>query len=330
MAVLINGDGNQAIYAQQDADWYASLLGNVTAIMPLGLQFAFEQIDAAAVEVKDGVIITQEGRRIQLDKDQVDIFDIPTGDQSQTNYYIIGYHLYTGDASEQLCETFVRLMDDGTETIPEGTFRSGDTDVYISLYRITQTGLTITDHELLLTATTLTIDGIKAALGTANSNIAALQTDLGSKSSASAVTGADAFAKIVTLNTNIGNVVATMASKAGLYCVSTETASTSAKTAALEGFTLATGAQVVVNFAYANTAASPSLSVNGSEAKSIKKRTANGTYTTFKAIPCGPVLLTYDGTQWLVEGTTDITYNGSPVNSIDFALSGDTLTITTT
>lgn len=330
MAVLINGDGNQAIYAQQDADWYASLLGNVTAIMPLGLQFAFEQIDAAAVEVKDGVIITQEGRRIQLDKDQVDIFDIPTGDQSQTNYYIIGYHLYTGDASEQLCETFVRLMDDGTETIPEGTFRSGDTDVYISLYRITQTGLTITDHELLLTATTLTIDGIKAALGTANTNITALQTDLGSKSSASAVTGADAFSKIATLNTSIGNVITAIASKAGIYCECTDIASTSAKTATLTGFMLVNGAQVLVNFSNANTAASPSLNINSTGAKSIKKRTASGTYATYKNIPCGPVLFTYDGTQWLVEGTTDITYNGVPVNSIDFALSGDTLTITTT
>lgn len=330
MAVLINGDGNQAIYAQQDADWYAGVIGPMTAILNIGQKFDYEQIDAAAVEVKDGVIITKEGRRIQLDKDQVDVFDIPTGDQATTNYYIIGYHLYTDDNSEQLCETFVQLMENGTDTIPEGTLRGGDTDVYISLYRITQTGLTITDHTKLLTTVAVTIADVMNSLTTNGTAITNLRGDLGTKSTASAVSGSDAFAKIATLNANIGNVVAAMASKAGLYCVSSESASTSAKTAALSGFELAEGAQVVVNFAYANTAASPSLSVNGSEAKSIKKRTANGTYTTFAAIPCGPVLLTYDGTQWLVEGTTDITYNSSPVNSIDFTLSGDTLTITTT
>lgn len=326
MAVLINGDGNQAIYAQQDADWYAGIVGPITAIMQIGEQFAYEQIESAAVEVKDGVIITQEGRRVQLDKDQVDIFDIPTGDQATTNYYIIGYHLYIDENSEQLCETFVQLMEGASDTIPEGSFRDGDTDVYISLYRITQTGLVISAYEKLLKTIVITLDDISQALD----QVEALSEDLGDIDDASAVSGADAFLKIDSLNTKIGQLAASMATKAGLYCVSTESASTSAKTATLEGFTLAEGAQIVVNFAYANTAASPSLSINNGEAKSIKKRTANGTYATFANLPCGPVLLTYDGTQWLVEGTTDITYNGSPVNSIDFALSGDTLTITTT
>lgn len=150
MAKLINGDGNTAVYASEDADLIASLAGNVTGIAKLGNQFAYELADANTIEVKDGVIITQEGRRIQLDVNAVDIFEIPNGVQGNTNYYIIGYKLETDAESKQTATTFVQLMDNGTDTIPEGTFRGGDTDVYISLYRVTQDGLSITDVDLLL------------------------------------------------------------------------------------------------------------------------------------------------------------------------------------
>lgn len=150
MAVLINGNGNEAIYAQQDADWFASIMGNQTAITAIGSKFAASLLDANTVGVADGVIITQEGRRIQLDVNEIDSFDIPAGGQGQTNYYIIGYHLVTGDLSEQYCETFVRLMDNATDTIPEDTFRGGADEVFVSLYRVTQDDLAITDMDLLL------------------------------------------------------------------------------------------------------------------------------------------------------------------------------------
>ena len=150
MATLINGNGNLAIYAQQDADWYAALMGGQTVITAVGNQFAYELLDANTIGVKDGVIITTEGRRIQLDANAIDSFDIPTGAQGTTNYYIIGYHLVTGDQSEQTCETFVQLMENGTDTIPEGSFRDGDDEVFISLYRIEQDDLTIGTITLLL------------------------------------------------------------------------------------------------------------------------------------------------------------------------------------
>lgn len=143
MATLINGNGNLAIYAQQDADWYAALMGGQTVITAVGNQFAYELLDANTIGVKDGVIITTEGRRIQLDANAIDSFDIPTGAQGTTNYYIIGYHLVTGNQSEQTCETFVQLMENGTDTIPEGSFRDGDDEVFISLYRVEQDDLTI-------------------------------------------------------------------------------------------------------------------------------------------------------------------------------------------
>lgn len=168
MAVLINGNGNEAIYAQQDADWFASIMGNQTAITAIGSKFAATLEDANTIGVADGVIITQEGRRIQLDVNELDLFDIPAGGQGETNYYIIGYHLITGDLSEQYCETFVRLMDNATDTIPEDTFRSGADEVFVSLYRITQDNLAITDMELLLPEIT-TVAQISSNL-TANNN----------------------------------------------------------------------------------------------------------------------------------------------------------------
>lgn len=150
MAILINGNGNLAIYAQQDADWYAALMGGQTVITAVGNQFAYELLASNTIGVKDGVIITSEGRRIQLDANAIDSFDIPTGAQGTTNYYIIGYHLVTGNQSEQTCETFVQLMENGTDTIPEGSFRDGDDEVFVSLYRVEQDDLTIGTITLLL------------------------------------------------------------------------------------------------------------------------------------------------------------------------------------
>lgn len=169
MATLINGNGNLAIYAQQDADWYAALMGGQTVITAVGNQFAYELLDSNTIGVKDGVIITTEGRRIQLDANAIDSFDIPTGAQGTTNYYIIGYHLVTGDLSEQTCETFVQLMENGTDTIPEGSFRDGDDEVFISLYRVEQDDLTIGTITLLLP----TVNSLQEQVDLINENLRA-------------------------------------------------------------------------------------------------------------------------------------------------------------
>lgn len=150
MAKLINGNGNPAVYPDQDADWYASIMGNVTSITGVGQQFEATILDAQTIGVADGVIITKEGRRIQLDANEVDIFDIPVGAQGTTNYYIIGYQLVTQEDSSQVAETFVQLMENATDTIEEDTFRGGADEVYVSLYRVTQVGLSITTIDLLL------------------------------------------------------------------------------------------------------------------------------------------------------------------------------------
>lgn len=143
MAKLINGNGNPAIYAAEDADLIASLVGNVTCISNVGNKYAATEEDATTIRLDDGVIITKEGRRIQLEAGESDTFYIPTGTSGQTNYYIIGYKLVQNADSTQVAEKFVQKMNSSSETITEDTFRSGATEVYVSVYRVTQVGFTI-------------------------------------------------------------------------------------------------------------------------------------------------------------------------------------------
>lgn len=150
MAKLINGNGNKAIWAAQDADLIASICGNITSIAAVGSQFSYTQEDANTIGVSDGVIITKEGRRIQLDTDAIDLFTIPTGVLGATSYYIIGYKLVQAADTVQTCETFVQKMDNSTDVIPEDTFKGGATEVYVSLYRVTQDGMNIDTVDLLL------------------------------------------------------------------------------------------------------------------------------------------------------------------------------------
>lgn len=143
MAILVNGNGNARVYAAQDADLIASITGNTTVRTSVGNKMAATAADASTISVADGVILTKEGRRIQLDAGQTDLFTIPTGSAGVTNYYIIGYKLTTNSDNVQVAETFVQLMASSTDTIPEGTFRGGDSDVYVSVARVEQDGVNL-------------------------------------------------------------------------------------------------------------------------------------------------------------------------------------------
>lgn len=164
MATLINGNGNPAVYANQDADLIASICGDTTCIAAVGSEFAATQEDANTIGLADGVIVTKEGRRIQLDAGYTDLFTIPTGTAGTTSYYIIGYKLSTDSDSKQICETFVQKMNSATDVIQEDTFRGGATDVYVSVYRVTQDGLNIDTIEALLPKLS-NVNELKSALG---------------------------------------------------------------------------------------------------------------------------------------------------------------------
>ena len=177
MATLINGNGNPRIYAAQDADLIAALAGDITGIAQIGNKFAATAVDANTISVADGVIVTKEGRRIQLDAGSTDMFVIPTGTTGVTNYYIIGYKLTTQSDDSQIAETFVQLMSSSSETITEDTFREGATDVYVSLYRVQQNGVNLGTITGLLPELT-NISELKSDLGDIGSCVTLLEPTL--------------------------------------------------------------------------------------------------------------------------------------------------------
>ena len=79
-------------------------------------------------------------------------------------------------------------------------------------------------------------------------------------------------------------------------------AATAAKTVSVANFSLFNGASVTVKFTYANTAASPTLNVNSTDAKSIFYNGVALPSTQYWA--AGAVIeFIYDGTNWNVNGT---------------------------
>lgn len=84
------------------------------------------------------------------------------------------------------------------------------------------------------------------------------------------------------------------------YAVCSNSASTVKKTVTVDGFSLVEGAKITILFAKGNTASSPTLSVNGGEAKPLILCGANINKTTIK----GNDILTfvYDGTSFIGVG----------------------------
>lgn len=84
------------------------------------------------------------------------------------------------------------------------------------------------------------------------------------------------------------------------YGACSTAAGTAAKTVALSGFVLATGAEITVKFSATNTAANPTLNVNSTGAKPIRYKNA--------AVPSGYIVanktyrFVYDGTYWQIVG----------------------------
>jgi hypothetical protein len=169
MATLINGDGNQAVYAAQDADLLSgAITNNKTVILDVGEKFRAEVLSSSIIEVHDGVILTKEGRRIQLDQNAVDLFEFPAGAQGVVSWYYIGYKLEIDEDSHQICSTFVQKMDSEGDTIPEGSFREGDQEVYISLYHVQQDTLGVLTPTLALTENMTMIDVLDNLIGSAS------------------------------------------------------------------------------------------------------------------------------------------------------------------
>lgn len=103
---------------------------------------------------------------------------------------------------------------------------------------------------------------------------------------------------ISAVNVNDGNYK--IASSA--YGICSTAASTTAKTVAIDGFALVDGVTIHVKFSTTNSAANPTLNVNGTGAKGLKQygTTSFGTNVWTSGWSAGAVIaLTYDGTNWV-------------------------------
>lgn len=147
---LINGDGNSAVYANQDADWFAGMAGEKTRILPINERMGYTLVSNNAINIKSGVCVTKEGRRIQIDVGDLEQIAIPTGAQNVRRWYIIGFRLYTTQDGDQLAETFIEQVESASSTITEEMFKEGATEIYVSLYRIYQNGISIDEVVPLL------------------------------------------------------------------------------------------------------------------------------------------------------------------------------------
>jgi hypothetical protein len=104
------------------------------------------------------------------------------------------------------------------------------------------------------------------------------------------------------------------------YGTCSTAAGTAAKTVAVTGFNLVTGARVTVKFTVTNTAASPTLNVNGTGAKAIKYRgsTINTGYLAANRV----YEFVYDGTDYLFMGDINTDSNTTYSAGSGLQLSG--------
>lgn len=114
------------------------------------------------------------------------------------------------------------------------------------------------------------------------------------------------------------------------YTTCSTAAATAAKTAALSGFKLVTGAFVIVKFSVTNTAASPTLNVNNTGAKAIRYKNAPITAGYLAANKI--YFFVYDGTYWQLVGDVDTntTYSEATTTAAGLISAADKTKLTNT
>ena len=114
--------------------------------------------------------------------------------------------------------------------------------------------------------------------------------------------------------TEVGNAISAEAGLMIPYGYCTTAAGTVAKTVTVSPAVteLTTGLTIAVKFQYANTGSNPTLNVNSLGAKAIKRygTTAAGTSAAANWNANSVVMLTYDGTYWMLVDWNNTTYSG--------------------
>lgn len=147
MAIIVNAGGAK-VTAQNDAEFYAGMVGNGTVALTSGNGGYAEIVTNNLVRIHDGEFISQ-GRRFQVPAGEVDDFEIENGTQDTIRYDIIGYK-FTRDADgNEIAENFVH-KDVGVDgAMEEFSIRDGDIDGYIGIYKVKLNGLSIESVEPL-------------------------------------------------------------------------------------------------------------------------------------------------------------------------------------
>ena len=113
------------------------------------------------------------------------------------------------------------------------------------------------------------------------------------------------------------------------YGTSSTALGTAAKVVSCAGFALKTGETIAVKFTNTNTAAAPTLNVNGTGAVAIKAA-SGGTESLAGLWRAGEtVLFTYDGTNWLVDSSSRagvIVVSKSSVSSLSTTITDANIT----
>lgn len=154
------------------------------------------------------------------------------------------------------------------------------------------------DSDIVPTWVQVTATTSTGSSGTTYS-VRGFKTEMGNKATDWSPAPEDVDASITAVQDNL-NATRTW------YATSSSAAGTADKVAtitpATTDFALAVGTVVAVKFDYANSVASPTLSVNGTEAKSIKRygTTAPSTSAASSWNAGSVVTLTYDGTNWQI------------------------------
>lgn len=132
-------------------------------------------------------------------------------------------------------------------------------------------------------------------------------------------TSDDGAAQFGTLPIAQGGTGATSSTNARIklgigYGTCTASATTAAKTATITGFTIEEGCRIAIKFTNANTAASPTLNINGTGDKNIylngnAKRPSGGNYVTWGAEEI--VEFIYNGSAWIMQKAINMTLSGT-------------------
>ncbi|MBQ9701365.1 MAG: hypothetical protein IJV71_12185, partial [Lachnospiraceae bacterium] len=190
--------------------------------------------------------------------------------------------------------TFASLSSDVSDSIT-GAQSTADS----ALAKATSATTTANNATTMATNANTTATNAANTAGTANTNAStALSTANSAKTTADTAlsTANSAKTTATTANTNASTALNRATYHYGTCATA---AATAAKVVTLSGFTLYTGAQITVQFTYANTAANPTLNVNGTGAKYIRVNNANITSMYYWGAN-NTVTFVYNGSYWVM------------------------------